>query len=107
MQEKDTNYRSAGFYAAAAAANARMRNLVNESNFTEKQKLRAEKVKLGLELVHTKTSKLYVNYRAKYIAVKVVGNVSDRKNLKLLESDWTKLGVTKHHTEQGTIYHVA
>lgn len=107
MQEKDSNYHSAGYYAAAAAMNARMRNAMFASNFTDKQKLQAEKIKLGLELVYGGGSKFYMNFRKKFIAVKVVGNVRDRKNLKLFEQDWTAIGVTKEHTEQGTIYHVA
>jgi hypothetical protein len=107
MKEKDTDRVSAGFYSAAAAMDARMRNNVNASLFSDKQKLKAEKVKLALELVYGRNSKFYMNYRKKFIAIKVVGQVKDQKNLKLFEQDWTKLGgIEKENTPQGVIYHV-
>lgn len=89
---------------AWAVIDARMKNIVNASHISQIEKLRAERMKLALELVyHAKD--IYISYGKKGISIKVdQGKVSDRKNLRMLEDGWTKDGVTKRRSEQGVIY---
>lgn len=87
-----------------AAQDARMRNIANKSHFSEKEQVRAERMKMVLELVYASKS-VYVAFGKKGISIKVDGaRVVDNKNLALLEQDWTAQGVTKKVSEQGVIY---
>jgi hypothetical protein len=89
-----------------ASRDARMRNIAGASHYTETQKIQAERMKLGLELCYTAKG-IYINYRDKFIAVKVAGaRVKDRVELVVLEAEYAKLGVTKAETPQGTIYRI-
>jgi len=106
MTEKETNHKSAGYYAWCAARDASFNNAINASRFTDSQKLKAERIKLVLELVYS-AKEISITNCKKWIRVKVHdGYVKDKKNLKLLESDWADNGVTKNLTTQGVIYHV-
>lgn len=106
MIERDSEHKSAGQFAWFAAKDARMKSIANASHFTDAQKITAERVKLGLEMVYN-CNKVSITYCKKWIRVKVhEGTVRDKKNLALLESDWSKMGFTKVHTDQGIIYHV-
>ena len=106
MQEKETEHQSAGNYAWYAARDARMKSAVNSSHFTLSQKVKAERVKLALEMVYS-CKEVSITFCKKWIRVKVHnGFVKDKKNLLLLENDWTTEGITKVFTEQGIIYHV-
>ena len=87
-----------------AAQDARMRNLANQSHYTEAAKIRAERMKLALELVYSAKS-VYVAFGKKGISLKVdAATVRDRKNLRLLEQDWEQQGVEKRVSAQGVIY---
>lgn len=89
-----------------ALQDARMRNIAMESHYTEPEKVKAERMKLGLELVYASKG-IHINYRKKFIAVKVDGaRIRDRVNLTLLEGDWDKLGVKKAVTNQGVVYRI-
>ena len=106
MIEKETEHKSAGYYAWCAAKDASMKHAVNASNFSDTQKAKAERVKLALELVYSANSISITNCK-KWIRVKVHnGTIRDRKNLRLLESDWASQGLEKKNTPQGIIYHV-
>jgi hypothetical protein len=106
MQVRDIDTQSAGQYAYAAALNARMTNVVNASHFSDAQKLLAERMQLALEIVYSGT--VYLNYRKKQITLKVdQPQVRDRKTLKMLETDWTGLGVIKRVSAQGVNYRIA
>jgi len=51
---------------------------------------------------------VYLNYRKKQITLKVEQpQVRDRKMLKVLEADWTGLGVIKRVSAQGVNYRIA
>jgi len=107
MQERDSEHKPAGNYAWFAARDARMKSAVNSSLFTDAQKIRAERMKLALEMVYSCEEVSITNCK-KWIRVKVHKPVvRDKKNLALLEKDWTNEGITKVHTAQGVIYHVA
>ena len=107
MFEKETEHKSAGKFAWFAERDARLRSAVNSSLFSDAQKLRAERVKLGLEMVYN-ADKIYVEFRKKFISVKVnKPKVRDRKLLDLLEKDYKQEGYTKVVTSQGFTYRVA
>lgn len=87
-----------------AAQDARMRNIANASHYTQQQRTKAERMKLALELVYAAKG-VHVNYRKTKIAVKVDGAiVSNKRQLKQLEADWTKQGIVKSVSAQGVIY---
>jgi hypothetical protein len=102
----ETEHKSAGKFAWYAAKDASMKSAVNASRFTDAQKLKAERVKLALELVYSCEEVKITNCKT-WIRVKVLkGLIRDRKNLRLLESDWNKDGIKKVFTDQGIIYRV-
>jgi hypothetical protein len=106
MQSKDLETQSAGYYAYAAARDARMRAAAMWSHYTDTERTRAERIKLGLELVYYAKG-IYINPRGKFIAIKVDNaKVRDRKNLALLESDYDKAGIAKVVTAQGVTYRI-
>lgn len=106
MQEREIESQSAGYYAYAAARNARMRAVAMWSHYTEAERIRAERMKLGLELVYSAKG-VYINPRNKYITIKLdKPTVKDRKNLALLEQDYERDGVKKVVTAQGVIYRI-
>lgn len=106
MIEKETEHQSAGNYAWFAARDARMKSAVNSTHFSDSQKIKAERVKLALELVYS-SEEISITFCKKWVRVKVHnGVVKDKKSLNLLESDWASEGITKVFTNQGVIYHV-
>jgi hypothetical protein len=106
MKAQELETKSAGYYAYAAARDASMRAIAMWSHYTDKERVRAERMKLGLEMVYNAKG-IYVNPRGKFIAVKVdKPQVRDRKNLALLEKDYELLGITKVLTEQGVTYRI-
>lgn len=108
MQSKELETKDAGFYARAAAINARLQHAVNATNFTDSQKAKAERMKYALEMV-VSAREIYVTCRKKFISVKVdrPGFVRDRKLLALLEGDWAQEGIQKVESAQGFSYRVA
>jgi hypothetical protein len=106
MIEKEREYKSAGKFAWFAERDARLRSAVNSSLFTDEQKLRAERVKLGLEMVYS-ADKVYIEFRKKFISIKVnKPNVRDRKGLALLEVCYANEGFEKCKTAQGITYRI-
>ena len=106
MNETETKHKSAGQFAWFAERDARMRSAVNSSLFSDAQKLRAERVKLGLEMVYS-ADKVYIEFRKKFISIKVnKPNVRDRKGLALLEMCYKNEGFEKCKTSQGITYRI-
>jgi hypothetical protein len=107
MKEKELDTQSAGYYAFAAARDARMRATAMWTHYTDAERTRAERMKLGLELCYSAKG-IYINPRNKFIAIKVDNpTVKDRKNLALLEQDYEAQGITKVLTNQGVTYRIA
>ena len=105
--EKETNYKSAGKWAWFAERDARMRSAVNSSLFSDSQKLRAERVKLALELVYN-SDFIKIEFRKKFISVKVQKpRVKDKKGLQLLDMCYKNEGYTKVLTAQGFTYRIS
>lgn len=106
MQTQDLENKSAGQYAFAAARNARMRAAAQWSHYTEAERTRAERMRLGLELVYS-CRNIYVNPRARFITIKVEqARVRDRAGLAMLEQDYEREGIRKAQSDQGVIYRI-
>ena len=106
MQERELETKSAGYYAYAAARDARMRAAAMWSHYTEAERVRAERMKLALELCYS-AKRFFVNPRGKFITIKIENpRVRDRANLDLLERDYEREGITKIVTPQGITYRI-
>jgi hypothetical protein len=89
-----------------AFLDARMRNLAGKSHYSYAQQTRAERMRLVLEIVYT-AKDIYINYRQRFIAVKVDGaRVADKSSLSELEAEWALEGITKAVTAQGVVYRI-
>jgi hypothetical protein len=99
----DTKEASNAFFAAR---DARMRNYAMSSTYTDKERLKAERVKLALECVY-RVTEVHINYRQKFIAVKLCNAiVRDRASVADLEQFYAQEGIVKRTTAQGTIYRI-
>ena len=106
MKELERDYKPAGQWAWFAERDARMRSAVNSTTFSDAQKLKAERVKLALEMVYS-AEKVFIEYRKKFISVKVhKAMVRDRKGLALLEMCYQNEGLEKVKTAQGVTYRI-
>jgi hypothetical protein len=106
MQERELESKGAGYYVYAAARDARMRAAAMWSHYTEAERVRAERMKLALELCYSAKA-VYVNPRGRFITIKIDRpRVVDRANLELLEADYEREGVTKVVTAQAAIYRI-
>lgn len=106
MNELEKDYKPAGQWAWFAERDARMRSAVNSTTFSDAQKLKAERVKLALEMVYS-AEKVFIEYRKKFISVKVhKAEVRDRKGLVLLEMCYQQEGLEKVKTAQGVTYRI-
>lgn len=75
------------------------------TNCTSDERSRAERLKLGLEMVYS--SAVSIIYRKHYIAVKVAGpKVSDMYNLLMLEREYNKEGITKERLDDEVVYRI-
>ena len=91
-----------------AARDAAIKSYAASTIYTEVQKVQAERIKLGLEMVYS-AKHIFITYRKKFITIKLdQARVKDSKTLKLLEQDYEKLGgITKVLTDQGVTYRIA
>lgn len=106
MKAQELETQSAGYYAYAAARDAQFKSACEAQNYTDNQKLAAERMKLALELCYFNT-KVYITYRKKFITIKVnKAEIRDRRNLSLLEKDYETAGYTKVVSAQGVSYRI-
>ena len=106
MKERELETKSAGYYAYAAARDARMRAAAMWSHYTDAERARAERMKLALELCYSAKS-FYINPREKFITIKIDRpRVKDLASLRLLEADYEAEGVAKIATAQGISYRI-
>lgn len=88
-----------------AARDAQMRNAVNSTLYTDRQKVRAERMRSALTLVYA--GNFYISFGRRGITVKVDrARVVDRKNLQALEQDWQVEGICKRVSAQGVVYNI-
>jgi len=100
MKELDT--KEAGRFAIAAVLDAQRRNTNNKSLYTPEQIRKALSVRDLLDSAFSYNS-LYINYRKKFIAVKVEGARSrDTMSKKIIEM-FEQLGYGVVATQQGII----
>ena len=89
-----------------AYKDASMRNVVNATHYSDKQRLQMERMKLAMSLVYA-ASGIYLNYRKGFATIKVSNaRVKDAVLLAELEQGWNALGMTKVVSQQGVIYRV-
>jgi hypothetical protein len=103
MKAKDLNAHEAPnkWWATRDAA---QRSYAASTHYAESQKVQAERMKMALGLVYS-AKQIFVTFRQKFVAIKVnAAMVKDSRSLKLLESDWEQLGVTKLISAQGVTY---
>jgi hypothetical protein len=107
LNSKELDSKAAPF-AWVAARDAAMKSYAASTLYTEAQKVRAERMKLGLEMVYTAKS-IFITYRKKFVTIKLdQARVRDSKALALLEQDYTAQGdITKVVTDQGITYRIA
>jgi hypothetical protein len=86
-----------------AFLDARMRNSVNASLYSDKKRLQAELLKLRLEFCFA-AKMIHINYRKKFITVKVDGPVV--KNRAELEKELEAQNVPKKVSAQGICYNI-
>jgi allophanate hydrolase subunit 1 len=107
MFEKESEHKSAGQWAWFAERDARMNSAVNSTHYSDAQKIKAERVKMALEMVYS-AEKIYIEFRKKFISVKVhKAIVRDRKGLILLDTCYKNEGLEKLNTAQGVTYRIA
>ena len=103
MKELDT--KDAGKFAFAAAIDAQRRNSNNKSTYSQEQIRRAVTARDLLDTAFS-YSKLYINYRAKFIAIKAEGararDSMAKEVVKLFESN----GYGVVSTPQGMIVRI-
>ena len=103
MKELDT--KDAGKFAFAAAIDAQRRNSNNKSTYSQEQIRRALTARDLLDTAFS-YSKLYINYRAKFIAIKAEGarakDALAKEVVKLFESN----GYGVVSTPQGMIVRI-
>jgi len=103
MKELDT--KDAGKFAYAAAIDAQRRNSNNKSTYSQEQIRRAVTARDLLDTAFS-YSKLYINYRAKFIAIKAEGararDSMAKEVVKLFESN----GYGVVSTPQGMIVRI-
>ena len=101
-----TNNKSAGQFAWAARMNAISTSNMHKQNYSEAQKLRAEQIRLALELVYYH-KEVHARFRKTKIAIKVENaRVADKKMLAELDAHWKAEGITTQKTPQGIIYSI-
>ena len=95
-------------FAWVAARDAAMKSYAASTLYTDIQKVRAERMKLGLEMVYSARS-AFITYRKKFVTIKLdQARVRDRKTLAQFEKDYTAQGdITKVVTTQGITYRIA
>ena len=105
MQTRELDTKSAGRYAYFAAQDAAVKSYAASTHYTSQQKLNAERKKLVLEMAYY--GQVHVNYRKKFVALKVVNtNVQNRKLLAELEQDFAEENIARVVTAQGIVYRI-
>ena len=90
-----------------AARDARMRNYANSTLYDSATRIRAERMKLVLEMLYAARA-VYIAYGRRGVSLKVDrASVRDRRELAAMEADWAVQGVVKKVSDQGVIYRFA
>jgi len=93
-------------FKLGAYLDARVKSYAASTGYSEAQKVKAERMKIVLDLVYSADS-IYVTFRKKFITIKLHNAKVLRKNdLRDLENDWEKTGISKAVSAQGVIYRI-
>ena len=105
MKFIETDNKDAGKYAWFAAKDAAFNSAVNSSRFTQTVKIKAERVKLVLEMLYY-SNEISITYNKNSVRVKVHnGRPRDKKLIAEWDEIWAQDGiVVKKSTAQGIIY---
>jgi hypothetical protein len=104
MKELET--KQAGGFAFAAARDAQRQNSNNKSHYTQEQVRKALSVRDLLDSAFSYKT-LYINYRAKFIAVKAEGARAKDQMAKEVVELFESNGYTVAQTPQGLIVRIA
>jgi len=106
MQTHTSETKDAGFFAYAAMRDARMRNEAMKSTYSDAQRVRAERMRVGLDCVY-RSKEVHINYRKKFIAVKLSNAIAiNRTVVADLERVYALEGISKEITAQAIIYRI-
>ena len=90
-----------------AAQDARMRNETNKTHYPLETQLQVSRMLSVMDMLYSAQG-IYDAYGKKGVSIKInKAVIRDRKNLRALEADWAKAGVTKKMSAQGVIYRIA
>jgi hypothetical protein len=83
-----------------------MRSAANKTHYSSVQQVQAERMRQALELVYA--GRFFdPKYNKTFITIKIEGAmVKDKKNLALLEQQWSQLGIRKRPSPQGVNYNI-
>ena len=104
MKELDT--KDAGVFAFAAAMDAQRKNSNNKSHYTQEQIRKALTVRDLLDSAFSYNT-LYINYRARFIAVKAEGARAKDRMAQEVVALFESNGYTVASTPQGMIVRIA
>jgi hypothetical protein len=104
MKELDT--KDAGVFAFAAAMDAQRKNSNNKSHYTQEQIRKALTVRDLLDSAFSYKT-LYINYRARFIAVKAEGARAKDRMAQEVVALFESNGYTVASTPQGMIVRIA
>jgi hypothetical protein len=106
MQTKIYQAEEAGQFSKGAAINAIYRDRENKSRFSAREQARAETVKDLVSIVFP-SSVCYVNYRQKFISVKIEKpQKPNSKQAAQLDDVMSDYNATKVVTPQGIVYRI-
>lgn len=106
VELKTETAEKSGYYSWIAARDAQFKSACESQNYSDKQKLVAERMKLALELCYYNKN-IYITFRKKFISIKIdQAQIKDRKNLALLETDYDNAGYSKIVSKQGVSYRI-
>jgi hypothetical protein len=105
MKQIETDNKPAGVHAWFAARDAAFRSAVNSSHFQNAVKIKAERVKLVLEMLYYSDT-VSITYNKSSVRVKVHNaRPRDKKLIAEWDSTWAQDGIlVKKSTAQGIIY---
>lgn len=104
MRTQELETRDAGRFAWFAQRDASLRSAVNSSLYTDQQKLRAQRLRVALEMC-VRAEGIYLEYRKRFITVKVNRPLHiNRRDLAILENGWEQEGIAKVVSNQGFTY---
>ena len=89
-----------------AVQDRKMRNIANKSKYSSEEQIRVERMRMALTNCYH--GEFYdPSYGVKGVSIKVgKAQIVNRKDLRSLEADWTKAGITKKASAQGVIYRI-